>query len=120
MTFEGAGSVINGDVTVTNAIKATCADLFADKSANFAGDLTLQNGTVFEITDAENLEDYKNEKRAVALTAGGTLSGLPSLKLTTSPGTAYAGDASAWSVCPSANGKSLLFGCNQPFVFVVR
>ena len=57
---------------------------------------------------------------AAGMTAGGTLSGLPQLRLTTSSGTAYAGDASAWSVCPSANGKSLLFGCNQPFVFVVR
>ena len=119
-TFEGAGNVANGNVTVTNAVKATCADIFADKAATFSGDLTFAADAVFEITDAENLSTYKDKNRAVALTAGGTLSGLPPLRLTNSDGTAYSGDASAWSLLLSANGKSLLFGCNKPFVFIVR
>lgn len=119
-TFAGAGSVINGNVTVTNAVRATCADIFAGNAAAFSGDLTLAAGAVFEITDAENLSAYKDANRAVALTAGGTVSRLPQLRLTNSDGTEYAGNASGWSLRLSANGKSLAFGCDHPFVLTVR
>lgn len=119
-TFEGAGSVTNGKATVTGAVKAKCADIFAGKAAAFSGSLTLADGAVFEITDAENLAGYRNEKRAVALTAGGTVSRLPSLRLTTSAGTEYADNASGWSLRLSADGKSLAFGCDQPFVLTIR
>ena len=119
-TFAGAGSVINGNVTVTNAVRATCADIFAGNAAAFSGDLTFAAGAVFEITDAENLSAYKDENRAVALTAGGTVSRLPQLRLTNSDGTEYAGNASGWSLRLSANGKSLAFGCDHPFVLTVR
>lgn len=117
-TFEGAGSVINGNVTVTNAIKATCAELFAGKAANFAGDLTIADGAVFEITDAENLETYKNAKRAVALTSGGAISRVPSVRLTTSGGTTCAtGDS--WSLRLSVDGKSLKFGRDKGMIIFV-
>lgn len=119
-TFAGAGSVTGGNVTVTNAVRATCADIFAGKAAAFSGDLTLADGAVFEITDAENLSAYKDANRAVALTAGGTVSRLPQLRLTNSDGTEYAGNASGWSLRLSANGKSLAFGCDHPFVLTVR
>lgn len=119
-TFAGAGSVINGNVTVTNAVRATCADIFAGKAAEFSGNLTLDAGAVFEITDAENLSTYKDANRAVALTAGGTVSRLPQLRLTNSDGKEYAGNASGWSLRLSTNGKSLAFGCDHPFVLTVR
>ena len=114
-TFEGPGTVTNGNVTVTGAVKATCADLFAGKSAFFSGNLTFADGAVFEVTDAENLEAYKNAKRAVALTFGGALSRVPSVRLTTSGGTTCAtGDS--WSLRLSADGKSLKFGRDKGIV----
>jgi hypothetical protein len=118
-TFEGAGTVTNGNVTVTNAVCATCADLFAGKSAYFSGNLTFAEGAVFEITDAENLEAYKNAKRAVALTVGGTISRLPSVRFTNSDGTLADVDDS-WSLRLSADGKSLRFGFDKGLVFIIK
>ncbi len=77
-TFTGAGSVINGDVTVTNALRASCAELFDDKHATFAGNLTFAPGATFTITDPENLETYKRRGSVPAFTAA-TLSGTPTL-----------------------------------------
>ena len=114
-TFAGAGSVTNGNVTVTNAVRATCADLFTGKSAYFSGNLTLAEGAVFEITDAENLATYRNASRAVALKAGGTISRVPSVRLTTSAG-APATVNDAWSLRLSADGKSLKFGRDKGIV----
>ena len=117
-TFAGAGTVTNGNVTVTNAVCATCADIFAGKAAAFSGNLTLAADAVFEITDAENLADYKEEKRAVALTAGGSISRLPQLRLTTSDGSQVpAGD---WTLRLSADGKSLKFGHDKGLVFILK
>ena len=117
-TFEGAGTVTNGNVTVTNAVCATCADIFAGKAAAFSGNLTLAADAVFEITDAENLADYKEEKRAVALTAGGSISRLPQLRLTTSDGSQVpAGD---WTLRLSADGKSLKFGHDKGIVILLK
>lgn len=117
-TFEGAGNVINGNVTVTNAVRATCADIFAGNAAAFSGDLTLADGAVFEITDAENLATYKDNATAIALTAN-SISRQPALRLTNSNGTPYAGaDADQWVL--SLVGKTLKFGCPKPFTLVVR
>lgn len=117
-TFEGAGSVVNGNVTVTGTMKAKCADIFAGHAATFGGDLTILDGVVFEITDAENLATYKNSNRAVALTAGGTISRLPSMRLTTSAGIPTANGS--WSLRLASDGKSLKFGCDKGIVISVK
>ena len=117
--FEGAGSVVNGNVTVTGAIKMTCADIFAGRAANFGGALTIANSAVFEITDAENLERYKDARRAVALTSGSTIARVPSVIFTNSDGTPAAVNGS-WSLRLSADGKSLRFGRDKGLSILVR
>ena len=119
-TFEGAGTVTNGTFTVTDVIKAKCADLFAGRHATFTGNLTLANGAVFEITDAENLDAYKDAARAVALeTRGGTDLTKPQLRLTTSSGESYTGKTS-WALRLSADGKSLKFGADKGMVILFK
>ena len=118
-TFTGAGTVTNGSVTVTNAVRATCADLFAGKAAFFANNLTFADGAVLEITDAENLETYKDASRVVALAADGTISRVPSVRFTTSTG-APAVVNGAWSLRLSADGKTFRFGRDKGMVISVR
>ncbi|MBQ6011421.1 MAG: autotransporter-associated beta strand repeat-containing protein [Kiritimatiellae bacterium] len=79
-TFTGAGTVSRGNVTVTNAIRATCADLFANKHATFGRSLTFAEGATFTITDPENLEAYKNEGSVTAFTAT-SVNGTPTLRI---------------------------------------
>ena len=117
--FEGAGSVINGDVTVTGAIKMTCADIFAGRAATFGGNLTIADGAVFAITDAENLESYNDASRAVVLTSGGAIARVPSVTFTNSDGTPAA-ISSSWSLRLSADGKSLKFGRDKGMVISVK
>ena len=119
-TFEGAGTVTNGTFTVTDTVRAKCADIFANKSATFTSALTLGDNAFFEITDAENLAAYKNEATAVALTAT-SISRQPALRLKNSDGTSYAGsDADQWVLTLSSDGKTLKFGCPKPFTLVVQ
>ena len=68
-TFTGAGQVINGEVTVTNAVRASCADIFAGKYAAFSSNLTFKAGATFTITDPENLETYAHSGTKVAFSA---------------------------------------------------
>ena len=117
-TFTGAGTVTNGSVTVTNAVRATCVDLFAGKAAFFANNLTFADGAVFEITDAENLETYKDAGRVVALTADGTISAKPQLRLTTGAG-APATVSGSWSLRLSADGKTLKFGHDRGMIISI-
>ena len=77
-TFTGAGTVSGGAVTVTNAVRATCAELFAGKHATFGGNLTFAPGATFTITDPENLEAYKNHGSVTAFTAA-SVTGTPTL-----------------------------------------
>ena len=77
-TFTGAGTVSNGTVTVTNAVRATCAELFAGKHATFAKTLTFAPGATFTITDPENLETYKRQGSVAAFTAA-AVNGTPTL-----------------------------------------
>ena len=119
-TLEGAGTVTNGNATVQGAIKAKCADLFAERHAIVTSDLTLGDGVVFEITDAEKLDDYKGAARAVALeTRGGTDLTKPQLRLTTSSGESYTGKTS-WALRLSADGKSLKFGADKGMVILFK
>lgn len=106
--FEGAGVVSNGNVTVST-IRAKCADLFNGRFAKFTGNVTLAANAVFEITDAENLSNYRNSNSVVALVSGGTISGAPSLRLTNSDGTPYAGGGRG-SLRLADDCKSLRFG----------
>ena len=79
-TFTGAGSVTGCDITVTNAVRASCAELFAKKHATFSGNLTFTPGATFTITDPENLEAYKNEGSVTAFTAT-SVNGTPTLHI---------------------------------------
>lgn len=118
--FEGSGTVTNGTFTVTDVVKATCADLFAGRHAIFTGDLTLGDGVVFEITDAENLDDYKDESKVIALeTKGNSALTLPQLRLTRSEGTPYAGTI-PWKLRLAADGKSLRFGSDKGMAIFLK
>ncbi|MBR1588474.1 MAG: autotransporter-associated beta strand repeat-containing protein, partial [Kiritimatiellae bacterium] len=77
-TFTGAGRVINGGVTVTNAVRASCAELFDGKHATFANSLTFAPGATFTITDPENLEAYA-KRGSVTAFAAQTVNGTPKL-----------------------------------------
>ena len=70
-SFGGAGSVPGCDITVTNSLRASCADLFAGKHADIDGNLTFAPGATFTITDPENLAAYKRCKAVTAFAALG-------------------------------------------------
>ncbi len=74
--FTGPGSVSGADVTVTNAVRASCSDIFANKHATFANTLTFAAGATFVITDPENLETYAHSGSKPAFTAQ-TVNGTP-------------------------------------------
>ena len=97
-TFTGAGQVINGAVTVTNAVRASCAELFAGKHATFASNLTFAPGATFTITDPENLAAYAHSASATAFTAS-AVNGTPTL--------AFAGEPPSgvkWTLFKKGNG----------------
>ena len=77
-TFTGAGNVTGCDITVTNAVRASCAELFAKKHAAFAKNLKFAPGATFTITDPENLETYKRQGSVTAFTAA-AVNGTPTL-----------------------------------------
>ena len=79
-TFTGAGTVARGNVTVTNAVRATCADIFANRCATFGRTLTFEEGAVFAITDPENLETYAHSGSKPAFTAASVV-GTPTLRI---------------------------------------
>ena len=78
--FSGSGAVSGADVTVTNAVRATCADIFENKHVTFGGSLTFAEGAVFEITDPENLDTYAHSGSKPAFTAV-TVNGTPTLRI---------------------------------------
>ena len=97
-TFTGAGQVNNGAVTVTNAVRASCAELFAGKHATFANNLTFAPGATFTITDPENLGTYAHSASATAFTAS-AVNGTPTL--------AFEGEPPAgvkWTLFKKGNG----------------
>ncbi len=120
-TFEGSGSVTNGNVTVTGVIKVKCADIFEGRAATFGGNLTIADGAVLEITDADNLDDYKDAGRAAVLKSSNAISvsNLPSVKFTNSDGTT-ATVPDSWKVRLSTDGKSLKFGCDKGLLIIVK
>ena len=119
-TFSGAGTVTNGRVTVTGAVRAKCAELFSGKAAQIVRNFYFANDAVFEITDAENLATYKDAGRVTAITSlVGTISGAPTLRLTTSDGDP-AEVVGSWSLRLASDGKSLKFGRDNGTVFLFR
>ncbi len=112
--FEGAGSIVNGNVTVTGTLKAKCADVFAGAHATFGGALTFADGATLEISDPENLSTYQESARAIAVSAADGISGAPALRLS---GGAAVGN---WTLEASPDGTSLLLGFPKAFVLVVR
>ena len=98
-TFTGAGNVTGCDITVTNAVRASCAELFAGKHATFARNLTFVPGATFTITDPENLETYKNHGSVRAFTAQ-TVNGAPTLHIPN----AYTG-STKWTLFKSGAGS---------------
>ena len=112
--FQGAGSVVNGDVTVTGTLKAKCAELFAGAHATFGGALTFADGATLEISDPENLATYQESARAIAVSAADGISGAPALRLA---GGAAVGN---WTLEASPDGASLRIGFPKAFVMVVR
>ena len=98
-SFAGPGQTANGNVTVTDSVKASCADLFANRHAAFGNALTFAEGAVFEITDPENLETYKNHGSVTAFTAQ-TVNGTPTLRIPD----AYTG-STKWALFKSGAGS---------------
>ena len=98
-SFAGPGQTANGNVTVTDSVKASCADLFANRHATFGNALTFAPGAVFEITDPENLETYAKRGSVTAFTAQ-TVNGTPTLRIPD----AYTG-STKWTLFKSGTGS---------------
>ncbi len=82
-TFAGSGALKAATgggiaVTVTNAVRAKCADLFAGRFEAFPDRLTFAPGATFTITDPENLATYSHNPAATAFTAS-SVGGAPRL-----------------------------------------
>ena len=104
-TFAGSGALKAATgggiaVTVTNAVRAKCADLFAGRFEAFPDRLTFAPGATFTITDPENLATYSHNPAATAFTA---------LRVDGAPRLAFEGDvppgSGIWSLSARGNGK---------------
>ena len=104
-TFAGSGALKAATgggiaVTVTNAVRAKCADLFAGRFEAFPDRLTFAPGATFTITDPENLATYSHNPAATAFTAS-SVDGAPRL--------AFEGDvppgSGIWSLSARGDGK---------------
>ena len=104
-TFAGSGALKAATgggiaVTVTNAVRAKCADLFADRYADFPAGITFAPGATFTITDPENLATYSHSSAVTAFTAS-RVDGTPRL--------AFEGDvppgSGLWSFTAKGDGK---------------
>lgn len=111
-TFSGAGSVTGCDITVTDAVRATCEDIFADKFATFAGKLTFAEGAVFEISDPENLRQYMRSGFKTAFQAQQVL-GSPVLRLA---GSESCGN---WALIRKPDG-TYKFGAHAGMIIVIK
>ncbi len=117
-SFTGAGAVtdrLGNDiaVTVTNALCAACADLFAGKYANFPAGLTFAPGATFTIADPENLETYVRSGSVTAFTAS-QVNGTPRLAFAGTP--VHPG---RWRLVRKSDG-AYKFGASVGTVVIVR
>lgn len=108
-SFAGAGSVPGCDITVTNSLRASCADLFAGRYAAFDGGLTFAPGATFTITDPENLRAYSHSPEVTAFTAR-QVNGAPTVAFDGTPSTSV-----KW-VLRTRDGTEYKFG---PVVFTL-
>ena len=111
-TFSGAGSVTGCDITVTDAVRATCEDVFENKFATFAGNLTFAEGAAFEISDPENLRQYMRSGFKTAFQAQQVL-GSPVLRLA---GSESCGN---WALIRKSDG-TYKFGAHAGMIIVVK
>ena len=112
-SFGGAGSVPGCDITVTNSLRASCADLFAGKHADVDGNLTFAPGATFTITDPENLAAYKHCKAVTAFAA---------LRVNGEPTLAFEGKlagSTKWKLRRKSDCE-YLFGADVGTVVVIR
>ena len=112
-SFGGAGSVPGCDITVTNSLRASCADLFAGKHADVDGNLTFAPGATFTITDPENLAAYKHCKTVTAFAA---------LRVNGEPTLAFEGKpagSTKWKLRRKSD-REYLFGADVGMVVVIR
>ena len=111
-TFSGAGSVTGCDITVTDAVRATCEDIFANKFATFAGKLTFAEGAAFEISDPENLRQYMRSGFRTPFQAQQIL-GSPVLRLAGSE------SCGSWALIRNSDG-TYKFGAYAGTIIMVR
>ncbi len=111
--LSGSGRVTGGNVIVTDALEASCEDLFAGKFFYVASGLVFENGAKFIVTDPENLVRYKDSRGAVAFEAA-AITGEPELVL---------GDGSSgpttWRLLKKS-AKLFMLKSVHPLVMVVR
>lgn len=112
-TLSGCGRVTGGNVIVTEALEASCEDLFAGRFFYVASGLVFGNGAKFVVTDPENLAAYAESRGAVAFEAA-AITGEPELVL---------GDGSSgtgtWALVRKTD-KVFMLKSVKPFVMVVR
>ena len=104
-SFTGSGSLVAATgggiaVTVTNAVRASCAELFAGRYEAFPDDLVFAPGATFTITDPENLAAYSHSPAATAFTAR---------RVVGEPRLAFEGDvppgSGTWSLTAKGGGR---------------
>jgi autotransporter-associated beta strand protein len=107
-SLGGAGSVSNGDLTVTDALHVNCATAFGGGKITVSGALSF-TGMRLVIDDPENLEQYRDAKKATFLTAG-AITGMPTAIV------AADDRALPANLAVSRSGNSLRFGFNRGMV----
>ena len=104
-SFAGSGTLAAATgggiaVTVTNAVRASCADLFAGRYEAFPDDLVFAPGATFTITDPENLAAYSHSPAVTAFTAR---------RVVGAPRLAFEGDvppgSGTWSLAAKGGGR---------------
>lgn len=112
-TLSGSGRVTGGNVIVTDALEASCEDLFAGKFFYVASGLVFENGAKFIVTDPENLNAYSDSQGTVAFEAA-AITGEPELVL----GDGSSGTRS-WALVRKTD-KVFMLKSVKPFAMVVR
>lgn len=102
-------------MTVTDAVEATCAELFdAAGTLTINGTLTAASGAAVRILDPENLSAYVEQRNTTAVTATGGIVGTFRLLLGNSD------NAAGWVLAFSADGRSVLLKHQSPMTIVIR
>lgn len=108
-SVSGAGTVMNGNVTVTEKIAFRISDAIAGRSLEMTGKLTLANGARLEVLDPENLSLLSDGVRVNVVTAAGGIEG----KLLIDPALSQ-----KWHV--SVRGGKIDFGAREGLMLIFR